>query len=306
MSSKDRQKMIGGSDVAAVLGLSRWKTPLQLWAEKSGELEAEDISGKEYVQLGIELEDFVAKKFEKETGKKVRRDRREFQHPSFPYMVAHIDRRIQGEDEILECKTCSAWKAKEWEGEEIPMEYILQCQWYMGITGKSKCYLAVLIGGQKFVWKELTLDQGLFLSMVSAVQKFWEMVEKKVPPAAMSGDKDVLGKLFREDEGSAYEPTESEMEEINNLMSHRQDLQLALESVKTEIEECENKVKEKIGACSQVETDRFKISWKTQTRRSVDGDKLKEAGIWDQYVKTSVSRVFRVAQKKEGKDGKGK
>jgi putative phage-type endonuclease len=296
-----REGMIGGSDIAAVMGLSRWKSPLQLWAEKTGELEAEDISGKEYVQLGTELEDFVAKKFERVTGKKVRRDRREFKHEVYPYMVAHIDRRITGKDEILECKTASAWKEKEWAGEEIPMEYILQCQWYMGITQASNCYLAVLIGGQKFVWKELSFDLGIFTKMVQAAKDFWTMVESKTPPAAIVGDKDILGQLYKEEEGSIYEPKDGEVYEINELMSHRQDLQLALDSVKKEIEECENKVKEKIGECSSVETGLFKITWKTQARKSVDTDKMKEAGIYDDYAKISVSRVFRVAQKKEAK-----
>lgn len=296
-----REGMIGGSDIAAVMGLSRWKTPLQLWAEKTGELEVEDISGKEYVQLGTELEDFVAKKFERVTGNKVRRDRREFKHELYPYMVAHIDRRLTGKDEILECKTASAWKEKEWEGEEIPIEYILQCQWYMGITQASNCYLAVLIGGQKFVWKELSFDQGLFVNMVQAAQTFWQMVERKTPPAAVVGDKTILGQLYKGEDEVAYEPKDEEVEEINKLMIHRQDLQLALNSVKNEIEECENKVKEKLGECSSVETGLFKISWKTQAKKSVDTEKLKEAGIYDDYAKVSVSRVFRVAQKKEAK-----
>jgi len=300
MEGIKRNEMIGGSDIASVMGLSRWKTPLALWAEKTGELEAEDLSEREYVQLGSELEDFVAKKFERVTGKKVRRDSRTFRHELYPYMVAHIDRRITGKDEILECKTCSAWKAKEWEGEEIPMEYILQCQWYMGITQKSNCYLAVLIGGQKFVWKELAFDQEIFVKMVQAAQDFWAMVEKKTPPAAVAGDKSVLGDLFKESPDSEYMPLPEDMELFNEALSEREALLRTKASIESQIEENENKIKEKIGSCSKAQTDKFVITWKTQSRKSVDSAKLKEAGIYDEYVKTSVSRVFRVAQKKEG------
>ncbi len=69
----DRTKFIGGSDISVVMGLNRWKTPLQLWAEKTGQVEPDDLSKVERVQLGSELEDFVAKKFERESGLKVRR-----------------------------------------------------------------------------------------------------------------------------------------------------------------------------------------------------------------------------------------
>ena len=62
-TAEERRNYIGGSDIAAILGMSRWKTPLKLWLEKTGEVEPDDLSENEAVQLGIELEDFVAQKF---------------------------------------------------------------------------------------------------------------------------------------------------------------------------------------------------------------------------------------------------
>ena len=145
-TAEERRKYIGGSDIAAVMGMSRWKTPLKLWLEKTGECEPVDLSKVEAVQLGSELEEFVAQKFSKETGKQVRKQSKMYVHKDYPFMIAHVDRLITGTDEILECKTCGSHKKDEWEGEDIPQEYVLQVIWYLGITGKKKAYIAVLIG----------------------------------------------------------------------------------------------------------------------------------------------------------------
>ena len=111
---EERRNYIGGSDIAAVMGMSRWKTQLQLWLEKTGEAEPADLSKVEAVQLGSELEEFVAQKFAKETGKQVRKQSKMYVHKDYPYMAAHIDRLITGTDEILECKTCGSYKEDEW------------------------------------------------------------------------------------------------------------------------------------------------------------------------------------------------
>lgn len=304
MTNDERSKVIGGSEIAAVMGLSRWKTPLALWAEKTGEILQEDISDREYVQLGTELEDFVAKKFEKVTGKKVRRDTRTFTYSSeYPYMVAHIDRRIQGTDELLECKTCSAWKEKEWQGEEIPVEYILQVMWYLGILGMKKGYIAVLIGGQKFVWKELEFDQELFDRMVSHAKNFMQAVKEKQPPIAMAGDKETLGKLYKGTEGGQLELEEAAMKSIDQELEERAALQRTIESAEQRIEEIENRIKQELGENDLAVTEKYKITWKSQVSRRLDTEKVKAAGIYDEYCKETVARVFRVSENKQ-KGGK--
>ena len=67
----DRSKIIGGSDIAAVMGLSRWKTPLSLWAEKTGRVQ-NGLSNFEAAEIGTELEEYVSRKFEKKTGIKLK------------------------------------------------------------------------------------------------------------------------------------------------------------------------------------------------------------------------------------------
>ncbi len=122
----ERTAYLGGSDAAAVLGLSRWSSPLTVWAIKTGQIVSEDKSDQLAIQVGNELEDAVCRLFTKRTGKKVARVNETIFHPKHPFLGANIDRRIVGEDSVLEAKTASGWKAKEWTGEDIPIEYRLK------------------------------------------------------------------------------------------------------------------------------------------------------------------------------------
>lgn len=290
----ERKGFIGGSDIAVVLGLSRWKTQLQLWAEKTGKVEPADLSDNEAVEMGKDLEEFVAKKFEQRSGMKVRRDRRDFVSAEDSRMSAHIDRRITGTDAILECKTCSAWKAHEWEGEEIPQEYILQVMWYMGITGMHKGYIAVLIGGQKFLWKEVVWDADLYQQMMDKAVDFMDnYVGKDVAPMAVGGDSDTLKDLYP-DASDAF----VEDETFQVLLEDLEGFKLSIKSIENEKENIEAKIKQAIGENKGLTTSGYKVSWTPQTYTRVDTNKMKEEGIYDKYKTSRPTRVMRVTKRK--------
>lgn len=69
-------------------------------------------------------------------------------------MLANVDRLIIGKKEGMECKTASEYLKNDWEEEEIPAQYLIQCQHYMAVTGYEAWWIAVLIGGNKFVHKK--------------------------------------------------------------------------------------------------------------------------------------------------------
>lgn len=291
----DRTGFIGGSDIAAVMGLSRWDSPLRVWAEKTKKIPPKDLSTIEAVEIGTDLEEYVARKFTKRTGFKVRRDTRDFTHPQYPYMRAHIDRWILGEDALLECKTTSAWREKEWRGEDMPREYVLQVTWYLGIVGKSVGYCAVLIGGQKFDWKEIKFDPVLFEKMVAAARDFWEnYVLTNVAPLAGELDDDTIDELFPgSDEGTVLEFTGEAGERLNNLIEERQGGLEAVELAKAEVDALSNQIKQTLGEAAYANTGSYSISHKVQSRTGADVEKLKADGIFDQYKKTSTFKVLR-------------
>lgn len=172
---------IGGSDIACIMGLNPWKSAFALYAEKHGDVEAEDLSNNEYVYWGTVLEQAVADRFCELTGKKVRKCGT-LQDESYEFMLANVDRLVVGEDAGLECKTANGFKASEWDGDNLPDSYYCQCQWYMAITGFPKWYIACLIGGNHFVWKEIPRNDEFIADMRTQAIVFWNNLQNNVAP----------------------------------------------------------------------------------------------------------------------------
>ena len=260
MDIKERMNYLGGSDCASALGLSRWKTTISLWAEKTGQIQPEDISEKISVKLGVKLEDTVAEMFTEKTGKKVRRVNKTLIHPKYPFICANIDREVVGEDAIFEAKTTSAYRAKEWAGEEIPQEFILQCMHYLAVTGEKKAYLAVLIGNQDFKIKEIERDEAMINEIISKEVHFWnEFVLKKSMPGIISAsDSDVLLKLFP----SALEGKEVMLPvSVENVCEELDALKRVRKSTDEEIKKKENELKSLVKENEVGIAGEYKIKW---------------------------------------------
>jgi len=292
----NRKGFIGGSDIASVMGKSRWKTPLHLWAEKTGIVEPDDLSNVEAVQLGSELEDFVAKKFEKASGLKVRRAPQYYTNKDHPFMRCQVDRLIQGKDELLECKTCSAWKVKEWEGEDIPTEYILQVMWQLGITGRKIGWIAVLIGGQKFLHKRIDFDKEMYNNMVTSAVDFWDCVTNRIEPQAVGLDNSFIAEIKPESDDQVQA-----IEEMNDRIAMLQQLKNTIKETIDQKNEIEAGIKQVIGDNLGISTSEYVVTWKTQRTARVDIQALKDAKVYDHYLTPSQSRVLRVRNvRKEG------
>lgn len=299
LSTKDvtlnRNNFIGGSEIAAIMGQSRYSTPYEIWAVKTGKIAPKDLSNNEAVQLGTKLEDFCAKLFTEKTGKAVRKAPKVYQHPDYPFLVAHIDRIITNTDGLLEIKTCSASKSKEWEN-DIPIEYVYQVQYYMGITGRKCGWLCCLIGGQKFDYKQITFDPKLFDLMVEKAVKFWDMVVNNIPPAVESSDNETIIDVF---------PTCTdeivENENLNDLIAYRQEISMHIEEMKKEKDEIEAQLKEYIGDNLGVKTSKYEVVWKPQTSKRLDTTMLKQdyPEIFNDYIQESNYRVLRISNRKE-------
>lgn len=311
LSNKDvtlnRNKVIGGSDIAAIMGLSRYKTPLKLWAEKTGKIETPDLSNVEAVKMGTKLEQFVADLFSEETGKAVRRSPKVYQHKDYPYMVAHIDRLVTGTDELLECKTASIFKKDEWENEDIPQEYILQVMWYLGITGRKVGYIAVLIGGQNFKYKKIEFDEEFFNTMVEAAKEFWTHVLSDVPPAVMADDDETLKEMYGDHSEVMIElfPTDEHFKELSenfeSTIAHIQELKMHKSDIEKEIKEHETQIKDIIKDNLGIKSPKYIVTWKAQTSIGIDTTRLKaeKPEIAEEFKKVSSYRTMRIAKNKE-------
>ena len=307
----NRHQYIGGSDIAAIMGLSRWKTPLKLWCEKTLKIPAPDLSNNEAVEMGTRLEDFVAKLWAEKTNNSVRRAPKMYFHPDYPYMAAHVDRLVTGTDELLECKTASLFKQDEWKGEQglsnIPQEYILQVMWYLGITGRKIGHIAVLIGGQKFQYSRIEFDQELFDQMVEAAKDFWEKVQNDIPPAIMADDDETLKDLYGDHNDIIIElyPTDEESkaaaETLEEKIAYLQEVKGQIKDLQSTQKEIEAGIKEIIKDNLGIKTPKYVVTWKSQSKTDFDKKAFKEAhaDLYEEYTTTSSYRVMRVASNKE-------
>lgn len=292
---RERQKGIGGSDASIILGFNKWKSPFQLYLEKTGE-HVEEIDN-EFIYWGNKLEDVVAKEFEVRTGKKVRKRNQMFRHPEYTFMFANIDRDVVGEKALLECKTTNAFNRDAWEGDEVPAAYLCQLQHYMAVLGYEKAYIAVLIGGNHFVWKEVERDDEFIDIMIQHEKAFWENhILAEVPPPIDGSPSatELLNKLYPTDNGEVImldQQSETLIEAIESLKADKKQLEEQLKAY-------ENQLKMTLEEASEGHSIRYKVTYKAQTRSTVDSKRLKAEmpDVYEKFVKPSTTRVLKIKQ----------
>ena len=297
MTQVDRTKFIGSSEVAGVLGLSRWTTPLKIWSIKTGAIEAEDISGKEFVEWGTRLENVVAEKFAEKNNVKLMAYKKRYVHKKYPFLQMELDRLIVGTDEIVEVKTCTEWKAKEWD-ENIPQEYILQVMFALCLSGRKIGHLAVLIGGNKYREKTILFDEELYNDMIKKCVYFWEEhVLKNVPPMAVGDDNTFMVDLYPENK---TEDLKVANEEVESWIAHLQETKMHIKEMKKEADEMESKIKQVIGETAGLKTEKYVVTWKTQNGapKYLKAQMIND-GVFEEYTEETTRRVMRVKLNKE-------
>ena len=293
---KLRNRYIGGSDAAAVVGLNPYSSPYTLWAQKLGCLP--DFQGNLATEIGTYLEDFVAAKFEAETGKKARRCNQSFLNSQYPWAIANIDREIVGEDAGLEIKTTDSLNMKKFKNGEYPASYYVQCVHYMAVTGKKRWYLAVLIGNKEFKWFTIDRDEAEIAALMGAEKELWLHIKNGTPPA-VDGTKPTTDSIK-----AIY--TDSNDENID-LYLHSSDLAKYVEfknkikQLETMQNEIANRVKVFMGKAGSGECDNYRVSWKTSERSTFDSKRFAKENPdinLSDYYKTNSYRTFKVTETK--------
>lgn len=204
-----RSTGIGASEAAIIIGLSKWKSPYALWAEKCG-LAGPDDEETERQKWGLILEPVIAAEYTAQTGRELidhgRYDLRRSE--SCPIMTCTLDREIVAIDDrgsgCLEIKTTSAYGADDWM-DEPPLHYQIQVQHQMAVTGWRWGSMAVLIGGQQFRWCDVERNDEFIDLLTRKCIEFWKLVETRTPPPIDASDSTskALRKMFEKDEVEA-------------------------------------------------------------------------------------------------------
>lgn len=291
-----RKSGIGGSDVAAVLGVSKWKTPYQLWLDKTSDKVEEKES--DLLHFGQALEQVIADEYALRNNVKVLRRNQMFRHTEHPELIANIDRYIVG-GKILECKTCDAYASSKFGegGDEVPDEYILQVQHYMHVTGYHEADLAVLIGGNKYRQFILKYDPKLANYAADKCVEFWnDYVVPQVPPPATANDD--LASYYDAKAGATITATA----EIAGLLAEYKRIKAVEKDAKADLEAIATQVKLFAGE-NEIITDnagKTIATWKKgKDRATVDWKALAaDKGIGEEdtafYTKYSPVRTFSV------------
>lgn len=297
---RTRNLGIGGSDAGAIVGLNKWKSPLNVYLDKVEEPVEQEENERMY--WGNVLEDIVAREFQKRTGYKVQKSNFMWQHPEHEFMLANVDRfvHIPGEGwGVLECKTASEYRKSDFEGETIPDEYLIQINHYLATTGLTVGFMAVLIGGNQFRYWKIERDEELVQLVINEEKKFWfDHVQAGIPPELDGSDAStaLLNIL--------YPPVNvKEEEEILHLDEKAAELLAQYDTAKDleaqykeQKEEAANKLKNLIGDYQKAVWDERKITWKKIesfrfNRKAFEKDNPEVAG---KYLEKSVSRRFSV------------
>ena len=294
-----RKSGIGGSDAAAACGLSRWKSRLMLYLEKTSTDMPDNDS--EAMRWGRILEPVIRQEFSKRTGFTVQEVPFMFACKEYPWMLANIDGLVtepDGSKALLEIKTASSFKAKEWE-DGLPQEYYLQVQHYLAVCDLPKAYVVVLIGGNDFRYFPVERDEDTIQMMIALEAEFWSFVEKREQPPVDDQSADALAVLYPKSDAktSVILPSDSD-----NIVEAYLEVKRVIDELKPALDGYENQLKSMMKtSASAVTPNGYTIKWQSTTTNRLDTTRLKKEhpDIAKEYVTQTTSRRFSITEPKE-------
>lgn len=307
---------VGGSDVAAIFGVSPWTTPLELWLIKKGRIKPPEKSNANQLQMGHLLEPIAAYWYEQKSGNAVTEDTNLYQHADHPYALANFDRRFtrasDGEPGILECKSCTYHKAGDWAEDAIPLYYELQLRFYLAVAD-------VDIGAFSAVWgnnpdndlamPEIIRDRAKEDMIFERLEEWIWSLENDKPPTMQ----DVKPKLALESLARIYGSSQKNLPTVEFSGKYEKSLrkiamlQGELTTRNAEIKKLEKEIeahsvriaeamKEHEHGVLTTTSDKLLIDFVTRKTRRPDSKALKEKypSVYDEVLKTSESRKVKV------------
>lgn len=289
----ERRRGIGGSDAAAALGVSKWKTPLDVYLDKRDE--SQPIDDNPAMYWGRTLEPIVREEYARRSGLVLTHGEGIIRSPDHPFMLANLDAR--GSDgRVVEIKT--ARSADGWGDEgsaDVPVDYVAQVMHYMVVTGAQLADVAVLIAGSDFRVYTIPFDRELGDMLIEAERELWGRIERGEPPAPRSAA-DVT-KLYRHSNGQPIEAPESILRAYEALREARQ----AQKSTATVVEQIEAEIKAYMQANDTLtHAGRVLATWKQRkAAERLDAKRLKAEApeVYERFAVTGEpTRTFLIKE----------
>ena len=247
--SEAHSRIITASKVPAILGVSPWKTPAEVWLEMTGNAPAEALEGR-HLAWGHHAEQALASMWIAENegwalspGTVAKHSReRAYRDPGLPFpnqvtIDARATRRKGRKQRILECKTSSASTTWGQVDDVLPVHVAAQVQAQMGISGIYEATVIALVGSDRPMaprYYDLTFDENLWVEMVGFITAFWDSLGQAEPPLP---DDDVIDQLAH------LHPTisDDEVEAGEEIATQLREAQQAFEVAKDDLEQARHK-----------------------------------------------------------------
>lgn len=290
----DRQKLIGGSDVAGILGISPWKTPLDVYMDKVQPRNSEPDRNKARVfARGKRMEPYVIDMLAEESGLEIVARGNRYLDAEHPFLAAEIDAEAKT-GENIEIKTVSPFKAWEWGEEQtdsVPVHYTAQAMHGLMVTGRKVCIFGVLIGGDDFRIYRVERDQETIDAIRAKELEFWQRVQRKEPPEATRVS-DILA-MFDRDAGTSLEADTKTLQAIGRM----REINAITKPLNDEFADLREQVQLYMRDAAVLKMDGQPLAtWKSQTANRFNQTAFKEAhpDLFEQFKQASQSRVFRL------------
>lgn len=291
----DRTKYLGGSDVAAILGISPWRTPLDVFFDKvRPRVEETDPARIKVLTRGKRMEPYVIDLLQEETGLNVVRRGQRYLDKELPFIAAEIDAEADS-GENIEIKTSSPFKSKEWgeqQTDEIPVYYTAQAMHGMMVREAPVCVFGVLIGADDFRVYRVERDDETIAAIREKEIAFWDRVQRNDAPEP-STVADVLTLYGVKDAGTAIEASDEIEADYLRLKNLKEDLK----QLGAQAEAAEERIKVFMAdhAILTIKGTPV-ITWKAQSANRFDQTAFKAAhpDLYEAFKKVSESRVMRV------------
>ena len=274
---EERKKHLGGSEVAAVLGLNPWKTAMDVWLEKTGRKEPDPPNAA--MNRGIYLEDVAARIYAEKTGRQLRAQPLRV-HPEHNWLSCSIDRQIfkgTGEGDyltektgLLELKCPGIHVYSKLKAKGISDAYSLQLIHNMGVWGYAWSAFGAFSAER---WELIEFDLGfepeIWGMIVEKTGPWWEThVLGDTPPEETEPEQIDLPKV----EGDVQQRDDGEWKEAVDDLKEAYELVKTAEEVQTASKE---RVQELMGEETAVEGGCARVYWNTiKGRVSFDKKKL--------------------------------
>jgi predicted phage-related endonuclease len=319
----DRSKFLGGSDASAVMGLSPWATPVELWMKKTGRKERvlPDERRQKIYDRGHRLEPFIRdmvidKLRERGLEVELLACNERYVDPEFDFLSCEIDfeLRLTGTLEIggiewvfqdehinADAKSVTGFARKKWgeeDSEDVPIEYAVQFMHGLMITRRRFCLVAALRSFDDVDIFWTTRDDETIAGMRPKLVSFWrDHVLADVPPDTFTFSD--IKALFPVDNGLAVEATQEIADKVSQLRTIRAQIkewEAADEALTFEIADYISPHTKLTFAGADL------MTWKGQNDTRVDQTRLKaeEPDTYHRFSRTKVVRVLRFVSPKKG------